>query len=252
MGPWTLTHLYQIAPTFLILALLSIFSAKMLDKRKLEHKYAPLQMIATILVVLEIAKQINAYTNSESYNLYALPFHYCSLFLYLLPFHAFYHGRRRYIADAVSFGCLASLMLFMILMPTVVYTDDNIKNFFTSFEDFHTVIFHNLIVLYFMLTLALKLYEFNTKRDLTIIGIFLTVYVVIAAILAYSLKTNFHNLYRCNIGFIENVRLELIARLEIFGTLIYVTALYIVTVLFTFASYSLARLFIKHTRKYET
>ena len=249
MGPWTLPHFYQIVPTFLILAPLSVLIAKLLSGCKRKIKYIPLQVISTLLLVLEVIKQINAASQDGSYDLFALPFHYCSLFIYLLPLHSFYHGKHSRITDATSFGILSALMLFMILMPSVVYTDENIIHFFDSYRDFHTVFFHNLVVFYFMLTLALKLYEFDVKRDLTIIGVFLSIYVVIASILAYSLKTNFHNLYRCNIGFIEDMRLCMVEKIGVFGTLIYVSGLFIATILFTFAAYGLSKLFVKTTEK---
>ena len=249
MGLWTMAHLYQIAPTFLIMAILSAIAAKLLAKSKQSLKYLPLRIIAVTLLVLEVAKQIHSIGNDGSYNLYSLPFHYCSLFLYLLPFHAFYHGKYSYIPNAAAFSCLASLTLDMLLMPAVIYSDSNIKNFFGGFGDFHTVFFHNLVVFYFMLTIALKLYEFRPKRDLKIVSIFLAVYVTVAAILSYSLKVNFHNLYKCNIGFIENVRTAAVNKIGIFGTLIYVSLLFILTILFAYAAYFLARLIVNGINK---
>ena len=193
MGLWTSTHFYQILPTFIILALIAILVAKTLKNVKTSLRYIPLKIIAVTLLVLEVLKQINA-AKSGSYDLYALPFHYCSLFLYVLPFHAFYRGKYSHITDTAAFACLASLMLDMIIMPAIIYSDGNIINFFNTFGDFHTVAFHNLVVFYFMLTIALKLYRFNTKHDLKVMTVFLSVYVTVAAILSYSLKVNFHNL----------------------------------------------------------
>ena len=248
MGLWTTTHFYQIIPTFIILAIISFIAAKTLGKCKDSVKYIPLKVISVILLVLEVMKKINSF-GPDGYNLYSLPFHYCSLFLYLLPFHAFYRGRFSHITDTAAFGCLASLMLDMLLMPAVIYSDGNIKNFFGSFSDFHTVTFHNLVVFYFMLTIALKLYDMKPKRDMKIMGGFLAVYVTVAAILSYSLKVNFHNLYECNIAFIENVRLAIVDALGIFGTILYVAILFVLTILFSYAAYFLARLVIKLIHK---
>lgn len=245
MGLWTVTHFYQIAATFLVLALLSFLCAKTLGRCKTSTKYIPLQVIAVLLLVLEVAKQINSFSADGAYDLYALPFHYCSLFLYLLPFHAFYHGKHSHITDAAAFGCLASLVLDMLLMPAVIYSDGNIKNYFATFGDFHTVTFHNLVVLYFMLTVALKLYELRTKHDIKVMSVFLAVYVVIAATLSYTLKVNFHNLYQCNIPFLENVRLFVVDKLGVFGTMLYVSILFVLTILFSFAAYFLAKLLIR-------
>jgi hypothetical protein len=240
-----MTHLCQIAPTFLVLGILSYLTARLMAKCTQSVKYLPLKIIAITLLVLEVGKQIYSFGSDGAYNLYSLPFHYCSLFLYLLPFHAFYHGKRSYITNAAAFSCLASLMLDMLLMPAVIYSAGNIKNFFVSYGDFHTVAFHNLVVFYFILTVALKLHDLRPKRDLKIVTLFLAVYVIIAATLSYSLKVNFHNLYKCNIGFIENVRVAVVDKLGIFGTLIYVCVLFVLTILFAYAAYSLARLAIK-------
>ena len=250
MGLWTMTHLYQLTITILVFLGISILAAKTLGKCRTQIKYIPLQIIAVILLVLEVMKQINA-AKSGTYDLYALPFHYCSLFLYILPLHAFYHGKYSHITDTAAFACLASLFFDMLIMPANIYSDGNIKNCFRVFEsldyfsDFHTVIFHNLVLLYFMLTVALRLYKIDTKHDMKIMTVFLAIYVIIAAILSYTLKVNFHNLYQCNIGFIENVRLAVVDAIGVFGTILYVVLLFILTILFAYASYFLTRLIIK-------
>ncbi len=246
MGLWTLTHLYQILPTFLIFTVIAIIAAKTLGKCERSVRYIPLKIITVIILLLEIAKQINA-ARGGGYDLYALPFHYCSLFLYLLPFHSFYHGKYSHFTDAAAFGCLASLTVDMLLMPAVIYSENNVLNYFSAFGDFHTVTFHNLVVLYFILTLALKLYELKTAHDLKVMAGFLAVYVTIAAILSYALKVNFHNLYQCNIPLLESVRIAAVNAMGIFGTLLYVFILFILTILFAFGAYFLARLFIKLT-----
>ena len=252
MGLWTLTHLWQIVPTFLAFAVLTFIAAKLLGKRSEKVRKIPLQVITVILLVLEVLKQINSFGEDGTYNMYSLPFHYCSLFLYLLPFHSFYQGKYKPLVSAATFGCLASLMLDMILMPAVIYPAYQIVDYAKNFASFHTVTFHNLVVLYFMLTVAFKLYDLQTKRDVKVMTVFLAIYVAIAAVLSYTLKVNFHNLYSCNIPFIENVRVALVNSIGVFGTIIYVTALFILTILFAYLSYALARLVIKGIDKCHT
>ena len=96
-----------------------------------------------------------------------------------------------------------------------------------------------------MLTIAFRLYEFNTKRDMAVMGVFLAIYVVIAATLSYTLKVNFHNLYQCNIAFVEEFRQSVIQAIGIFGIILYVCIMFVLTILFAYASYFLARLVIK-------
>lgn len=255
MGLWTWTHFYQIIPTFIIFAIISGVSAIFMNKCKKSIRYIPLQVIAVVLLILEVMKQIKSVDANGVYNLYSLPFHYCSLFLFLLPIHSFYHGKYSRFTDAAAFGCLASLMLDMLLMPAVIYGEGNILNYpkffgnYDYFMDFHTVTFHNLVVLYFMLTIAYKLYEFNTKRDMAVMGVFLAVYVVIAATLSYTLKVNFHNLYQCNIEFVEEFRQSVIQATGIFGIILYVCIMFVLTIVFAYASYFLAKLVIKIINK---
>lgn len=246
---WTLTHLFQIIPTFTLFAILSVIAAKTLGRCKRQIKYIPLKIIAALLLALEVIKQICSIGEDGVYDLYSLPFHYCSLFLYLLPLHAFYRGKHSHIIDIAAFGCLATLSFDILLMPSVIYDENDIQNFFNNFLDFHTVIFHNLVILYFMLSVALKLYEFNTKHDIKVIGIFISVYIPIAAVLSYSLKVNFHNLYECSVGFLEDAHVSLVNSLGIFGTLIYVGSVFALTLLFTFASYFVARYVINRINK---
>ena len=68
MGLWTLSHLYQIAPTFLVLGVLAVLAAKLFKNSSVSTKYIPLQVIAVLLLVLEIGKQISAFKNG-SYDL---------------------------------------------------------------------------------------------------------------------------------------------------------------------------------------
>ena len=240
MGLWTMTHFVTIIPTFIVFAIIALAIGKLLGTKSERVKYIPLQIIAVVLLVMEIGKQIVS-ASDGSYDLYSLPFHYCSLFLYLLPFHAFYRGKHSRITDAASFACLASLFLDMLLMPAVIYSASNIVNITATYMDFHTVVFHNLVCLYFFLTLSLGLYKIEPKRDIKVMTVFLTVYVAIAAVLSQTLKVNFHNLYQCNIAFLEQIRLSVIAAIGGIGQLIYVAILFVLTILFAYLAYFITR-----------
>lgn len=236
MGLWTKEHFYLIIPSFIVFIIFAVFLGKLLKDKSEKTKYLPLQIITLVLLALEFMKQ-GYNIKDDGYDLYALPFHYCSLFLYLLPFHSFYKGKYKKITDTVSLVCLASLFLFMLVMPDVVFSASNITGCFDTFSSFHTVVFHLLVCLYFVLTLSLKLYQFDTKKDLKIVAIFLAIYVIIATILSFSLKVNFHNLYKCNLGMVEDIRLAVMNAIGIFGHIIYVIILFFLTILFAYAAY---------------
>lgn len=248
MGLWTLPHLFQIIPTFFVLAVLSAVIARFLNKRDVSVRYVPLKIIAVLLLLLEVAKQINSACADGGYNMYSLPFHYCSLFIYLLPLHAFYRGKRSSLIAPVTLGCLAALTVGMLIMPAAIYTDADIIGFFSDFAKFHTLIFHNLVVFYFMLTVALDVWR-ESKRDVTAISVFIGAYVTLAALLSYSLGVNFHNLRTCNVPFVDALRIKTVDALGVFGTLLYVGAVLVLSVAFTVAAYYLAVILIRTVKK---
>ncbi len=247
MGLWTKMHLLTVPPAFIIFIIIALVVGRLLKDKPEKIRLIPLQIITVILLVLELMKQINA--AKGGYDLYALPFHYCSLFLYLLPLHSFYHGKYRHLTDTAAFGCLCSLFLFMLVMPAIVYGDGAISDFTGSFSSFHTVVFHNLVCLYFLLTLSLGLYSLDTKRDMKVLAIFLGIYVAIAAVLSNTIKVNFHNLYECNLGIVEQIREAMLAKIGWWAQLIYDVALFILTILFAYAAYFLTVLAIRLVKR---
>ncbi|MBE5754465.1 MAG: hypothetical protein E7340_03950 [Clostridiales bacterium] len=236
MGLWTLTHFYTIIPTFIVFIALAFLLGWLLKDKDEKIKYIPLQIITIILLALEFMKQ-GYNLHDDNYNLYALPFHYCSLFLYLFPLHTFYRGKHKEKVEALTLACSASVFFFMLIMPTVVYSDGNIIDYFKSFDDFHTVTFHSLVCLYFFLMIALKFYKYNIKKDFIVMAIFLAAYVIIALIMTFALDTNFQNLKHCNLAIVEEIRLNMVASIGFAGHMIYVLILSILTILFAFGSY---------------
>ena len=252
MGLWTKEHFYLIVPSFIVFIVFAVILGKLLKGKSEKTRYLPLQIITLVLLALEFMKQ-GYNMKDDGYDLYALPFHYCSLFLYLLPLHSFYKGKYKKVTDAISISCLASLFLFMLVMPDVVFGAGNIVGYSKNFSNFHTVTFHLLVCLYFLLSLTLTPHEFNVKNDVKFTAIFLAIYVVIATIMSFSLKVNFHNLYKCNLGMVEDVRLALMAKIGIFGHILYVIVMFFLTILFAFAAYfatkGILKLINKLTRK---
>ena len=239
MGLWTEAHFKTIVPTFIIFIVLAVLIGRVLKNKSEKVKMLPLQIITVLILLLEIGKQI--VSCDGGYDLYSLPFHYCSLFLYLLPLHSFYRGKYKRFFDSAAFGCLASLFLFMLVMPAVVYSEWSINSYFNIFMEFHTVTFHNLVSLYFLLTISLKLYSFDTKYDLKVMALFLAIYVVIATVLSQTLKVNFHNLYECNLAMIETVRESVVSAIGWVGQAIYVFVMFVLTIAFAYGAYFLSK-----------
>ena len=204
----------------------------------------PIQIIAVIIIVIEIIKQVQSLV--EGYDLYFIPLHFCSLFIFFIPLFAFYKGKgKEYIR---SFAVIASAMMsvFLLVYPDLIYSAGNVLNMGKEFLSFHTVVFHNLVLFAFVLIIALKLYNFNAKRDIKVILIGFSIYCVVAASMAQILKTNYNNFYTCNIGpianFVETVKDKIG---YVAGQTLYVSIVIVLDMLFAFISYGALRLITK-------
>lgn len=241
MNLWTKEHALQILPSFAVMIILAIILAHFLKDKDEKYRMIPIQIIAVLLVVMEIIKQIVNLTDPDGYSLYAIPLHFCSLFVYFMPFFAFYNGKYKQNIRAFTFMCCSMLMVFMVVYPNMIYSAGNIRDYFTSYGNFHTVTFHNLVCFAFILMIALKLYDYDTKRDMKIIPIWFTIFCVISATMAQILKTNYNSFYDCNIDAVETIRVNLISNIGWWGQLIFVLCIYVVNIAFAFACYWIVR-----------
>lgn len=207
MELWTPEHVRTLLPSLGIMLIISLGLRFALGNRSLKIRMIPIQIIACLLLLLEVGKQ--AFSLSQGYDLYHLPFHFCSLFLFVLPLMAFYRGKYRSTVNAICASICASLFLLMLIYPNLIYGAGNIQNFFTDYLSFHTVAFHNLVMLAGMLIVALQLYTFTPKGEVKAILLFTGGFCAVSASMAQILKTNYANYYSCNIPPLEEVRLSL-------------------------------------------
>ena len=233
---WTKLHFYTILPTFIVLIGLAALVAWLLKNKSERARNLPFQILAVGLLILELIKQVKSF-DANGYNRYSLPFHFCSLFLYAYPLHAFYKGKYKHVSDTIAFSCGAALFFFMLVMPTVVYSDGNIRNYFKTYGDFHTVTFHAYACFYFFLMVAMKAIKFDTKRDVKVISCFFAGYVVVATAMSYIVGENFHNLRRCNLQAGEDIRLAIVNNIGWIGQALYTVVLFILTILFALIAY---------------
>jgi hypothetical protein len=237
---WTQTHFWQIIPTFIVLIALAIFLAWVLKDKSEKIRNLPFQILAVGLLVLEVIKQIDK-IGPDGYDMYALPFHFCSLFLYAYPLHAFYKGKYKKTVNTIAFACGASLFFFMLVMPTVVYSESNIQQYFDSYDDFHTVTFHSYACFYFLLMVAMRVYTPDVKSDVKVIASFFSGYVVVATAMSYITEQNFHNLLRCNLQAGEDIRVALVNSIGGMGQFLYTIAMFALTIVFVLIAYFAVR-----------
>lgn len=236
MGLWTVTHAKTVLPAVAGMLLLAALLGRILNKKPLKIRMLPMQIIAVLLVLLEIGKQCISFKGG--YDLYSIPLHYCSLFIFAIPAMAFYRGKYAGKVRAVNAALCASVFLIMLIYPSLIYSADNIRQFFKEYMSFHTVAFHNLVMLSFVLMLALHLHEPVKRGETKAISVFMLCFCTVSSIAAQLLKTNFANFYQCNIPPLEAVRQWVQARAGYgFAQFLYILAVTAVTLLFTLMAY---------------
>lgn len=204
MSLWTKTHALTLLPAVVVMLLLTGLLRYFLGRKPLHIRIIPLQIVAVILFLLEIGKQALSFRNG--YDLYHIPLHFCSLFIFMLPLAAFYRGRGQQAIRCINAALCASVAGLTLIYPDLIYSAGNIQEFFTNYFSFHTVLFHNLVIFACFLMLGLNLYEPGQKGEKKSVLLFIIGYCAIAAPMAQILQTNFNNFYRCNIPPLEAVR----------------------------------------------
>ena len=209
MELWTSAHVKTLLPSIGVMLVLCVLLRLWLGKKPLRIRLIPIQVIAVLLIGLEIMKQTCSF--ARGYDLYHIPLHFCSLFLFSIPLMAFYRGKHEAVVRTVTAVLSGSAMLLMTIYPALIYPAWDVENYFSGYFSFHTVTFHGLVYFAYLLILTLQLYGEFGRRERRAILITISVFSAVAATAAQLLKTNFTNMYQCNVPPLENVRQMLIS-----------------------------------------
>ena len=244
MQLWTPAHVDTLLPALGVMLLIGLVLRLTIGNKSYKVRMIPIQIIACVLLILEVGKQTVSLQNG--YDLYHLPFHFCSLFLFVLPAMAFYRGKHQSKVTCISAATCAALFLLMLIYPDLIYSQGNIEQYFTEYLSFHTVTFHNLVMLAFVLIAMLNLHTPAPKGEQRTLIAFVSAFCVISASMAHLLETNYANFYTCNIPALEAVRQSIQASLGyVLTQILYVLILTVLNILFVLMSYWFYRLLLR-------
>ena len=240
MGLWTPEHARTLIPSLIFMLAIGIALRLILGKKSIKLRMIPFQVFSCIIVLIEIGKQ--AVSLSRGYDLYHLPFHFCSLFIFMLPLASFYKGKHSERIRGITAAICASVFVIMLIYPSLIYSASDITRFFEDYLAFHTVAFHNIVMLEFLLIVFLELHE-PSKKDIKPVIIFVVVFNVIAGTMAQLLKTNYNNMYSCNIPPLEALRQTVESAVgTVPSKLLYMFLVVVADILFVMMSYGIYRL----------
>ena len=241
MELWTYEHAITLIPAAIVMILITFVLNRFLGKKSLKVRMIPFQILAVILFISEVIKQVLSII--EGYNLYYIPLHVCSLFIFLIPLFAFYKGKGEDVIKTFCCTVCVALCLFLTIYPNLIYSAGNIKGFFESYDNFHTVFFHNLVLFEFILIVGLDLYSIKGKKHLLPVVFLGLGYSIVASTMSQLLETNFSNFYSCNIGPINDfVNLIKDNAGYAVGQAVYVGVLFVLHIAFFMLSYTVFKL----------
>lgn len=240
MELWTKEHFWQLVPSVIVMIIIALVLNKFIGNKPLKIRMIPFQILAVLLFISEIGKQVISF--SRGYNLYHIPLHVCSLFIPLIPLMAFYNGKHKEAVRTITCSVTMALMMFMAIYPNLIYGSWNITNFFNDYFDFHTVFYHNVVIFEFILIIVLRLHHIGEGKHVRNMALLGVGFSAVAGTMSQILKTNYANFYTCNIGpindFVNTIKDALGYTV---GQTIYVIILGILHVLFFIGCYYLYR-----------
>ena len=240
MELWTKEHFCQLVPSVIVMIIIALVLNKFIGNKPLKIRMIPFQILAVLLFISEIGKQVISF--SRGYNLYHIPLHVCSLFIPLIPLMAFYNGKHKEAVRTITCSVTMALMMFMAIYPNLIYGSWNITNFFNDYFDFHTVFYHNVVIFEFILIIVLRLHHIGEGKHVRNMALLGVGFSAVAGTMSQILKTNYANFYTCNIGpindFVNTIKDALGYTV---GQTIYVIILGILHVLFFIGCYYLYR-----------
>ena len=205
MMVWTKEEGVVLPIMLIAIVLLSLFLSFLMRKKSDIIKRVPLIVLTAVVWLLEIVKQVLNIVSG--YSLWAIPLHFCSLFLYFYPLASFFRGK---VGEFGKTMCYVAGSLFVILFyfnPGSII-GSSCSNIFQDFSSFHTFTYHHIIILFYLTMLFSKLYR-PSKKDFLYVAIGISGYAIIMIPLAHILNVNFCNILTSNIAFMEALRLNI-------------------------------------------
>ena len=154
--------------------------------------------------MLEVIKQVREF--KSGYDYWAIPLHFCSLFLYFYPLAVFAKGKIKDFGKTMSLVCSSLMFIMFYINPDSIIGRGTTANFLTSYGLFHTFMYHHLVVLFLVLSIMLNFYKFKKENFIHVL-IGFSLYAIISVPMAYVLNTNFCNILEGNVPIIESFRL---------------------------------------------
>ena len=162
MFEWSSADKKVLPLALIVLIAITLIVWAIFRKKSDKIKNIPLVIIAVTTLVMEVIKQYISI--KQGYDLWHVPLHFCSLFIYWFPLMAFCKdGKIKRFGTTVSFASAMSVFLCFYLSPGDILGGNNTSTIFESYFHFHSFVYHHLIFLYLFIGMSLNMFKLDKK-----------------------------------------------------------------------------------------
>lgn len=188
---------------FLIMLLITLLLRALLLDKPEKIKKIPFIVITILMISGELIKQILGVV--KGYDLWWIPLHFCSTFFIWFSLAEFTKGEFAKGMKTVAFLATLCLVVAIYLFPRAIISNA-CENIFADFSTAHSFFFHHLVILYFLLSLALKRVNIQKKSAYYWMAC-MSIYFIITLIFAYALNTNYFAVLYFPLEFFDEFRI---------------------------------------------
>lgn len=184
---WTHEELI-ICPLFLLInAVIALIVFLFLHKKSLQARRIPLYIITITLIVLEIWKITKNII--EGFSPSVLPFQFCSFFMVWSALLLFKNEKIKNFGSALTMTWSTIIFITMLINPHSIY-GDSVNSLFYEHKLTHSFVFHELVVLYFILEVCLHTTDYK-KGHVKFMPLAMLVFSTLAITLSFVFNENF-------------------------------------------------------------
>ncbi len=184
---------------FTVTGLIAFLLSLLLKNSSKKVKNIPFIVISIIFLCLETSKQIYEFCQKDGYNLYSIPLHVCSFFVFFPIFASCLNQEKKItkIFWSLSINSAVIVSIAMLFAPEIIIglQTEAVMKLTGTYIEYHSVTHHVLIVLFTWLIIFFKPWKPNVKESIYALSIF-GGFLLIAWIMANVLNTDFSSFIR--------------------------------------------------------
>ena len=218
MFDWSKSDAIVLGVAILIIAVITTILTLTIRNSSEKIRKIPLHVITALIILLEVIRQVLYLT--KQYDCSVIPLQFYNIVLLTFPFMIWGKGKLASIGNAMSIAVVSVCMLCLYLSPSGVLGSGTTASLFSNFDSFYLVMYYNLSILFFTISFALRLFDYDMSA-IVYIWVGLLIYSSIILVVSYWVEAFFINPMEI-VSELETLRVK-------FGMIIYSVVMFLLT-----------------------